>query len=366
MGDSIAESRVVIKMKSSSHLFCGSILDRGGFLFLLSVLLNGLICNGDPSDAVCAQVGIRILQKLTMERQGFEATLQVANGLPVTALTSFNATLLFSDSDGNPISSGTDSAATGLVFWYRPQTGSPIASNATIDAGGTRVFKWLIIPTIGAAQSSARGTTYLIGARVSYAVNGVTQTMEVAPDYVQVYPTPILDLEYFLPEQVIGQDPNTPNLFLPPIPFSLGVRIRNSGMGTAKALRIDTGQPQIVQNETGLAISFTILGSQVQGQPSVASLLLNFGDLPAGNVALGCWRMETSLTGKFTGFNASFNHVEPLGGSATSLIRSVATYRLLGEVIQPWSNAIPGFLGYSHENRGSSICFHPTHWRKSR
>ena len=327
---------------------------RVEIVFLLYCLV---VFDAHAADAICAQVQIRILQKLTMERQGFEATLQVANGLPLTALTSFNVTLFFLDSDGNPVSSGTDSTSAGLSFWYRPQAGSPPASNATIDAGGTRVFKWLIIPTVGAAQGSARGITYLIGAQLSYAVNGVTQTMPVAPDYVQVYPTPILDLEYFLPEQVVGQDPNTPNLFLPPIPFSLGVRILNSGMGAAKSLRIDSGQPQIVRSDTGLAISFKVVGSEVQGQPSVASLLLSFGDLPGNSVAVGCWSMETSLTGKFTGFNARFNHQDSLGGTATSLIRSVATYRLLGEVLQPCSNVVPGFLGYRQENRGELYLF---------
>jgi uncharacterized protein (TIGR02597 family) len=325
---------------------------------LLAVLLfcvaPHMLC---ASDTVCAQVQIRILQKLTMERQGFEATLQVANGLPETALANFTVSLLFSDTNGNLISSGTDPNASGLTFWYRAQTGSPVVVNATIAGGATQTFKWLIVPTAGAAQSSTGGTIYFVGANISYSVKGVTQTTQVAPDYVQVYPTPILDLEYFLPEQVIGQDPNTPNMFLPPVPFSLGVRIRNSGLGTAKALNISSGQPQIVRNDTGLAISFQIMGSEVQGLPSIPSLLVNFGDVPGGGVAVGRWIMEASLTGKFTGFTAGFDHTDALGGAATSLIRSATTYRLLGEVIQSDSDAIPDFLGYTQGDPGHLFLF---------
>ena len=327
-------------------------------LFFLSLFQSWvLLPRAHGSETVCAQVQIRIVQKLTMERQGFEATLQVANGLPSTALTHFNVTLKFSDSNGNPISSGSDSQAIGLTFWYGPQSGSPVALDATIEGGGIRTFKWLIVPTVGAAQSSIQGTTYLIGATVSYAVNGIVQSMQVDPDYVQVYPTPILDLEYFLPEQVIGQDPNTPNMFLAPIPFSLGVRVKNSGWGSAKGLKIDSGQPQIVRNDTGLAISFKIIGSEVQGKPSSPSLLVNFGDLPGNGVAVGSWEMESSLTGKFTSFTASFNHTDALGGAATSLIRSVSTFRLLGEVLQPYSNGSLCFLGYPEGNRDDLFLF---------
>ena len=311
---------------------------------LLTGILICLLTEAHGSEPVCAQVQIRILQKLTMERQGFEASLQVTNGLPLTPLTHFNVTLLFTDSTGHLISSGTDSMSTGLTFWYGSQAGSPIATNATIAGGGTQTFKWLIVPTVGAAQSSSEGTTYLIGAHVSYDVNGMPQSMQVEPDYAQVYPTPILDLEYFLPEQVIGQDPNTPNSFLPPVSFSLGVRVINSGIGTARGLKINSGQPQIVSNDTGLAIRFKIVGSEVQGESSISSLLVNFGDLPGGCVALGCWIMEASLTGKFISFTAGFNHTDALGGAATSLIRSIMTYRLLGEVMQPLG--IRGFLAY--------------------
>ena len=304
------------------------------------------------ADSVCAQVQIQIAQKLTMERTGFEATLQVANGLPSTALENFNVTLLFSDTNGNTVSSTTDPGDAGCVFWYRVQAGSPALPSA-VEGGATRTFKWLIIPGAGAGQASPQGTRYFIGATVSYSINGVTQTAQVSPDYVQVYPSPILELEYFLPEQVIGQDPNTPNMFLPPVPFSIGVRIKNAGLGTAKSLNINSGQPQIVSNRQNLAVNFQITGCDIEGRATTPSLLSSFGDLNGGSVAVGRWIMEASLTGKFVSFNASFSHTDALGGAATSLIQNVTTYRLIREVLEtlPGSDAIPDFLAYPEGRR---------------
>ena len=204
---------------------------------LASMLLMGWATSAlRAADTTCAQVQIQILQKLTMERQGFEATLQVANSLS-SPLSNFNVTLLFTDTNGIIVSSTMDSTAPGAYFWYKVQQGSP-AVPSDVAANGAQTFKWLIVPSAGASQGSAQGTMYFVGATVTYTVNGVARTMQVAPDYVQVYPTPLLNLEYFLPEQVIGQDPGTPNMFLPPVPFPLGVRIRNSGMGAAKGLNI--------------------------------------------------------------------------------------------------------------------------------
>ncbi len=49
----------------------------------------------------------------------------------------------------------------------------------------------------------------------------------------------------------------------PTIPFSLGILIANDGYGEARDLKITSGQPEIIDNEKGLLITFKIIGAQV-------------------------------------------------------------------------------------------------------
>ena len=72
------------------------------------------------ADSVCAQVQIRIEQKLALERTGFEASLQVSNGLSDQSLEHFTVNLVFSGTgalaDVNATTNPSDSTAT---FWYK-------------------------------------------------------------------------------------------------------------------------------------------------------------------------------------------------------------------------------------------------------
>jgi hypothetical protein len=94
-----------------------------------------------------------------------------------------------------------------------------------------------------------------VGARLSYAIGGKDQVTDVSPDYIFVKPLPQMTLDYFLPVDVYGDDPFTPEIESP-IPFSLGVRVKNGGAGVAKTLKIDSAQPKIVDNQQGLLIGF--------------------------------------------------------------------------------------------------------------
>ena len=64
---------------------------------------------------------------------------------------------------------------------------------------------------------------------------------------------PKLRLDYFIPGQVYSDDPFTTEVE-PAVPFGLGVRVANIGYGSANNLKIDSGQPRIVENVHGLLI----------------------------------------------------------------------------------------------------------------
>jgi hypothetical protein len=60
-----------------------------------------------------------------------------------------------------------------------------------------------------------------------------------------VIPDPVLVVKYFLEKLVFSDDPFTPQIE-PPVPFTLGLMIRNEGYGIAKSMKITSGQPSMI------------------------------------------------------------------------------------------------------------------------
>ncbi|MCP4313302.1 MAG: calcium-binding protein, partial [Bacteroidetes bacterium] len=201
-----------------------------------------------------------------------------------------------------------------------------------VDANTSADIHWLIIPAPGASNGLEQGTLYYVGATLSYTIGGEENVTEVSPDYIFVKPMPELTLDYFLPNDVYGDDAFTPEIE-PSVPFSLGVRVLNSGDGTAKDLKIDSAQPEITENEQGLLIGFVIEGSEVNGQPATPSLLADFGDIESNTAGMARWIMTCSLSGQFVDIEATYSHSDELGGELTSLLEGINTHFLVRDVL---------------------------------
>ena len=52
------------------------------------------------------------------------------------------------------------------------------------------------------------------------------------------------------------------------MPYYLAVLIQNVGYGDTIDFRLESAQPEIVDNDKGLAIDFTIIGAEVDGKPN--------------------------------------------------------------------------------------------------
>jgi len=300
------------------------------------------------ADSLCASVKIEIEQELTLERQAFDAKMRINNGLDAVDLTDVSVTLSVTDAAGQPVPFTSNTQETNALFYVQSPVLVGIDSSGTIAAKTSADLDWLIIPAPGAAGDGADGTLYYIGATLTYKIQGETQTMAVAPDFIIVRPMPYLALDYFLPEQVYGDDAFTPAID-PPIPFPLGLRIRNVGPGSAKDVRIDSGQPQVVTNGINLLAGFTLLDCSIQGAEVSPTLLLDYGTLASGASKMGYWRMEVTLSGTFTNFNAEISHSDLLGGQVTSLINStnVCTHLHVKDVLVelPGRDGVVDFLG---------------------
>ncbi|UCF90964.1 MAG: hypothetical protein JSW39_22180, partial [Desulfobacterales bacterium] len=300
------------------------------------------------SDAVCARAKIEVKQELTLERQAFDAHMRISNGLTDIALENIRVDVAFVDEDGNPVLASYDPDRTDALFFLRlgsMENIEDVGGIGTVDPATTADIHWLIIPSPGASQGVAKGTLYYVGAKLTYTIGGEEKVTEVTPDYIFVKPMPEITLDYFLPTDVLGDDAFTSEIE-PPIPFSLGVRISNSGFGVARNLKIDSAQPKIVENGQGLLVGFTIEGSEVNGKAATPSLLVDMGDLSPANAAVARWIMTCTLSGRLVKFDASFSHSDELGGELTSLIAESRTHFLVHDVLVdlPGRDSIRDFL----------------------
>ena len=167
------------------------------------------------------------------------------------------------------------------------------------------------------------------------------------PDDILVKPMPALTLDYFLPNEVYGDDPFTQNFIEPPIPFSLGVRVKNTGIGPARKLKIDSAQPRIVENKLGLLVDFKLHGCEVNGGVAQPTLLADFGDIAPNRSGVARWIMTSTLSGRFVEFTAYYTHAAELGGQLTSLITAQPmTHFLVHDVLVdlPGRDTVRDFL----------------------
>jgi beta propeller repeat protein len=298
---------------------------------------------------VCAGVKIVILQELTLERIGFEATLELTNNDGDDPITDFAAELTFE----NPLLStnGVQNDSSHLFFVRAPTFENVDNVTGTGSIGPTKkaIVRWFIIPKISAGGMSPDGVKYRVGAVLSGKIRGnqiPDEVMKVFPATIPVKPEAQLEITYFQPRDVQGDDPFTPEVESP-IPFTVGVLVKNSGFGMAKKMKIASQQPRIIENKQNLLLIAQLLGSRVNDSSLAnGNLTVDLGDLNPGQTIKGAWDMITSLSGEFVEFKASYTHASELGGEETSVIKSLNAYFIAREALndQPGRDSIKDFL----------------------
>jgi len=282
----------------------------------------------------CAAVKIEILQELTLERIGFLATLEVTNNDGADPITGFTASLRFTE----PKSGEVQEDATDR-FWVRqPEliNISGVDGDGNIAPGAKATVKWFIVPKPGAGGETPGGIRYYVHCDLAGAMRGAAipeNVMFAIPDMITVKPEPELEITYFQPRDVQGDDPFTAQVEAP-VPFTLGVLVKNVGFGKARSVVIRSEQPRIVENKQLLLLIAQLIGCRVMGDPlDRTSLTVNIGDIDPGKARVAAWDMITSLSGTFTEFKASYTHAPEFGGEETSLIRSITAHFIVHEVL---------------------------------
>lgn len=285
---------------------------------------------------ICARVRIQIEQEAVITRDGFEATLEIANE-SAAPMDQILVSLYVLDEAGRD---RTD------LFGIRP----PELSGLTgVDGSGILPMEstgrgtWILIPTSEAAPDEP--VDYFVGGTLHYRQAGLLVTVPLLPAPITVYPSASLQVRYFHQRDVFANDPFT-DVIEPSIPFSLGVMVSNSGNGVARNVRINSSQPKIVENEKGLFIDFQIIATEVGGQPLSPGLTANFGDIFPNQRAVGRWLLTSTLQGLFISYDATFEHIDGLGDPRLSLIESVSIHEMIRVVRAPGAqdDGLPDFL----------------------
>lgn len=288
------------------------------------------------TSGVCAEVRLQIEQEAVITRTGFLGTLELINGQTDAELSDVKLTLDFRDQNGNSASDKFVIRSPG-VYGFTEQGGT-----YTLAPDSTGKFTYTFIPTVDAAVNGSE--RYEIGGVLEYTSNGQKFHINLVPGQITVYPEAQLSLDYFWQRDVYADDPFTDQIE-PSEPFVLGLQVHNEGKGAAKNLTITSAQPEIVENEKGLLIDFSIISSQINGNAATPSLTIDLGMIMPGAVTTGQWNMVSSLQGKFKEFSATFTHEDDGGDLRTSLIKSVNIHELIRQVeIGFDSDIIPDYL----------------------
>lgn len=279
--------------------------------------------NAQPAagDAVCARVKLRLEQELVLTRNAFNATLELFNDDPVRELSEITVSVQIFTTNGV--------AATDLFGIRTPDIRGLGAIDGTgrLAPSGNGSASFILVPTRDAAPEVP--TEYGVGGYLSYVLDGKSVVIPLAPATITVLPDPRLVVQYFHERDVYSDDPFTRDIVEPTVPFNLGVMVANHGKGDARNVRIISGQPQIVENDKGLAIEFKIIATEVAGQSVSPGLTANFGLIRPGERGIGRWMLTSTLQGLFLDYKATFEHLDSLGKTNLSLIDAVSIHETI-------------------------------------
>ena len=317
---------------------------------LVTLVLGDMLADAldetESFSAVCAKVSLKLSQTYTMTREAFEGTLTLYNGHDSAAMTNVWLELEITNADGDNCNG---------LFEISAKSGGSLEANGSnvvnVDdvaskSEGTTVVQF--VPAVAAAPETP--VAYKFGGKVHYRdpFTGEEAAITLLPVTLEVNPTPQLYLDYFVQRDVYADNPFTKDIIEASMPAELAVLVRNEGYGDAKNVKIESVQPEVVENEKGLMIDFRLSDYSLDAAAlNGATAGLGLSDVSLGTIAartssVAQWWLTSTLQGHFTGMRASVTHLNSQGIVDTSLIREVAVHPLIRSV--DVGDALPAFL----------------------
>ena len=311
-----------------------AVVTYGGLTCNTSIRVFPSRTNDNKSDSnssgICNTITLSFKQKNVMTRQAFRGTLTVNNGSNYNALRDLKLHLEVRDEEGK--------LATQREFQIDAESLDGFDGKLAMDAGwtlaadskGTATI--LFIPSKYAAPTKPKD--YSFGGSFSYTdpSTGLTVTRQLNPVTLTVNPSPNLEMTYFMQRDVFGDDALTEEIE-PMIPSEFALLVNNKGYGDAKNMNLTTRQPQIIDNQKGLAIDFELISTQLNGGEKTLSMgnsmASDFGDIPAHSQAYAQWWLQSSLMGHFIEYDVKANHLTSRDNPYLSLIDTVTIHELI-------------------------------------
>lgn len=131
---------------------------------------------------ICAVVKLQIQQQATLEREGFDANLQISNNLPTQPLTNLKVQIFIKDSTGK-------SADSSFFVKISSLTGtSAVDGTGVVQSSASATIDWLIIPSSGTGGANPAGQQYAVSAVISAISNGTPQNITTFAANITVHP----------------------------------------------------------------------------------------------------------------------------------------------------------------------------------
>jgi len=287
--------------------------------------------NKEPSSGVCASVTIKFNQTMVMTRQAFRGTLSITNGNEEVGMTNVKLNVKIRDKEGNLVGDREFAVSPESLDGFEGELN--LSSGWSLAPKGTGTATILFIPSKYAAP--VEPLVYSFGGTLSYTdpFTGNEVTLDLSPIDMTVSPSPLLQLDYFMQRDILGDDPLTTGKVEASIPAEFALLVHNAGFGKADNLRMTTRQPEIVENSKGLALDFRIIGTSLNGVPANVAIgekiPTEFGTIEAGKSAYAQWWLQSSLLGHFTSYDVKATQLSAYGSDDMSLLDYAEIHELI-------------------------------------
>ena len=204
-------------------------------------------------------VTLQFEQRFFLTRQAFKGTLTVDNA-QMTNLQDIYVNAKVTDADGKDVTELFALEYKGQGNWKNNNDGEVNSGNGlwALEGNETGIANVLYVPSKETAPTEP--VDYFFGGTLTYrdVDTGNLVTVELMKTKLTVNPSPDLHLTYFIQRDFISDDPLTEEVE-PWEPAQFALLIQNKGAGAALDLKIETTEPQIVENLNNLPVKFTSL-----------------------------------------------------------------------------------------------------------
>lgn len=284
-----------------------------------------LIADKDAGSSVCASVKVRFSQSMTMTREAFEGTFTVHNGHDSKPIQAIDLDFVIKNRE-----TGEDCTSLFQINLTSLNNITGIDGDGSLGADLDGMALIQFIPTKNAAPTIP--IIYSFGGTFTFLdpYSDEMITFDLYPVDLTVNPSPDLYVDYFMQRDILGDDALTEDKVEPSVPAELGVRIHNKGMGIAKNVNLETAEPEIIDNEKGLAVDFAMYGASYNGNPTQLGLMnIPFGNIASGASVVGEWLFTSSLLGHFVSYEAHVIHNNSFDNPELSLVSALNIHELI-------------------------------------